>query len=175
MLAVVSAYKGEYYQKLLELLGCSEITPKLSLVLKKPPKGSGAPDTYWGATGFVKHFLNDLRKYVSGTRDLGLQYFMFFNNPDSLKKVSVNELDLFAKLKALKYYGYLDHFGIEFKKNDGAHFSSLRLSEGEKQLALLVLLTAFTSKNESLYLFDEFDHLSSYELAKSILTNTSCN
>lgn len=157
LLAVASAYKGEYYQNLLELLKCNEIAPKFSIVLKKPPKGSGAPDTYWGATGFVKHFLDDLRKFVSGTRDLGSQYFMFFNDSVELKKVSADEFDLFSKLKALKYYGYLDHVGIEFEKSDGAHFSALRLSEGEKQLSLLLLLTAFTAKNEALYLFDEFD------------------
>lgn len=157
LLTVASAYKGEYYQNLLELLEYSEIAPKFSLVLKKPPKGNGAPDTYWGATGFVKHFLDDLRKFVSGTRDLGSQYFMFFNDSVELKNVSADEFDLFSKLKALKYYGYLDHVEIEFEKSDGAHFSALRLSEGEKQLSLLLLLTAFTAKKEALYLFDEFD------------------
>ena len=157
LLVTASAYRGEYYQKILDLLDCTEITPKFSLILKEPTKGKGAPDTYWGATGFVKHFLDSLRKYVSGTRDLGNQYFMFFNDPDHLKAVSENELDLFAKFKALKRYGYLDHIGIQFKKSNGALFSSLRLSEGEKQLVLLILLTSFTSKNEALYIFDEFD------------------
>ena len=54
------------------------------------------------------------------------QYFMFFNDPGFLKVVSENELDLFSKFKALKHYGYLDHVGIEFKKSNGAKFSSLR-------------------------------------------------
>lgn len=157
LLVTASAYKGEYYQKILKLLDCTEITPNFSLILKEPPKGKGAPDTYWGATGFVKHFLESLRKYVSGTRDLDRQYFMFFNDPGFLKSVSENELDLFSKFKALKHYGYLDHIGIEFKKSNGSKFSSLRLSEGEKQLALLILLASFTSKNEALYIFDEFD------------------
>lgn len=157
LLATASAYRGEYYQKILDLLDCTEITPKFSLILKEPTKGKGAPDTYWGATGFVKHFLDSLRKYVSGTRDLGNQYFMFFNDPDHLKAVSENELDLFAKFKALKRYGYLDHIGIQFKKSNGAIFSSLRLSEGEKQLVLLYLLTAFTTSSNCLYIFDEFD------------------
>ena len=157
LLATASAYKGDYYQKILKLLDCTEITPKFSLILKEPPKGKGAPDTYWGATGFVKHFLEGLRKYVSGTRDLERQYFMFFNDPDFLKSVSEYELDLFSKFKALKHYGYLDHIGIEFKKSNGAKFSSLRLSEGEKQLVLLYLLTAFTASSNCLYIFDEFD------------------
>jgi len=157
LLAVASAYRGDYYRELLALLGCEQIVPKFSLVLRRPIKGKGAADTYWGATGFVKYFLDYLRKGVSATRDLGSQYLMFFNDAEALKKASFDELDLFAKLKALKYYGYLEHIGIEFVKNDGTHFSSLRLSEGEKQLTLLILLTAFTANKESLYLFDEFD------------------
>ena len=157
LLAAASAYRGDYYQELIDLLGCEEIASKFSLVLRRPPKGKGAADTYWGATGFVKYFLDDLRKGISATRDLNSQYFMFFNDSVELKKVSADEFDLFSKLKALKYYGYLDHVGVEFKKRDGVHFSALRLSEGEKQLSLLLLLTAFTAKNEALYLFDEFD------------------
>ena len=157
LLTAASAYKGEYYQNILKLLGCKDISSKFSIILRTPPNGKGAPDTYWGATGFVKYFLGDLRRFVSGTRDQGKQYFMFFNDFDALKKVSSNELDLFAKLKVLKHYGYLDHVGIEFEKLDGSKFSSLRLSEGEKQLALLILLTSFTSQNDGLYLFDEFD------------------
>ncbi len=157
LLAVASAYRGNYYNELLELFECVGIMPKFSLILKKPINGKGTADTYWGATGFVKSLLNDLRKDVSATRDLETQYFMFFNDSAILKKVSVDEFDLFAKLKVLKHYGYLDHIGLEFEKSDGVRFSSLRLSEGEKQLALLLLLTAFTAKKEALYLFDEFD------------------
>jgi len=157
LLAAASAYRGKYYQTLINLLECNEIVPKFSLILKRPHKGKGAADTYWGATGFIKRFLDGLRKDVSATRDLDAQYFMFFSDSATLKKVSADEFDLFAKLKVLKHYGYLDHVGIEFEKCNGAHFSSLRLSEGEKQLTLLLLLTAFTSKKEALYLFDEFD------------------
>lgn len=157
LLAAASAYKGNYYNELLELIGCDQIAPKFSVILRRPQKGKGAADTYWGATGFIKYFLDDLRKYVSATRDSGTQYFMFFDDADILKRTSVDELDLFAKLKVLKYYGYLEHIGIEFIKQNGAHFSSLRLSEGEKQLSLLHLLLSFSANKKCLYLFDEFD------------------
>ncbi len=178
LLVVASAYRGEYYQNILKLLGCEEIYPEFSLILKNPLKGRGTPDTYWGATGFVKHFLDKLRKYLSGAKDLGNQYFMFFNDPDSLKNVSENELDLFARLKVLKHYGYLDHIGIQFKKSNGALFSSLRLSEGEKQLVLLYLLTAFTSQGDCLYIFDEFDaylHLNWQRNFSNMFTNLKIN
>ena len=103
---------------------------------------------------------------------------MFFDNSEVLKKESVDELDLFAKLKALKYYGYLDHIGIEFIKQDGSHFSSLRLSEGEKQLTLLNLLTAFSAKKNVLYLFDEFDtylHMNWQRQISKMLNDTHMN
>lgn len=158
LLLTASAYKGEYYSRFLNLIGCSDISSKFSFILRNPGKGKGSADTYWNATGFVKHFLNETRRYVSGTRDSGgSQYYMFFDNAEDLKTISNNEYDLFAKLKALKHYGYLEHIGIELQKCDGTPFSSLRLSEGEKQLGLLFLLIAFTSQHECLYLFDEFD------------------
>lgn len=178
LLAAASAYKGNYYNELLELLGCDQIAPKFSVILRKPQKAKGTVDTYWGATGFVKYFLDDLRKYVSATRDSGAQYFMFFDDADVLRRTSTNELDLFAKLKVLKYHGYLDHIGIEFIKQNGAHFSSLRLSEGEKQLTLLLLLTAFTANTEALYLFDEFDtylHLNWQKAFSQMLHATDVN
>lgn len=175
LFAVASAYKGDYYAKLMELFRCDDIAPKFSLILKKPVNGKGAADTYWGATGFIKSLLDDLRKDVVGTRDLDSQYYMFFNDSAVLKKVSDDEFDLFAKLKVLKSYGYLDHIGIEFEKHDGTHFSSLRLSEGEKQLALLLLLTAFTASRDALYLFDEFDtylHLNWQKALSKLLRET---
>lgn len=178
LLAAASAYRGNYYNELLTLLGCELIAPRFSLILRKPPKGKGTADTYWGATGFVKHFLDDLRKYVSSTRDTGIQYYMLFDNAEVLKKESMDELDLFAKLKALKYYGYLDHIGIEFIKQDGSHFSSLRLSEGEKQLTLLNLLTVFSAKKNVLYLFDEFDtylHMNWQRQISKMLNDTHMN
>lgn len=158
LLLTASAYKGEYYSRFLSLIDCSGISSKYSFILRNPGKGKGSADTYWNATGFVKHFLNETRKYVSATRDSGgSQYYMFFDNAEDLKSVSNNEYDLFAKLRALKHYGYLEHIGIELQRRNGTSFSSLRLSEGEKQLGLLLLLISFTTQHECLYLFDEFD------------------
>lgn len=176
LLLTASAYKGEYYSRFLNLIGCSDISSKFSFILRNPGKGKGAADTYWNATGFVKHFLNETRRYVSGTRDSGgFQYYMFFDNAEDLKNISNDEYDLFAKLRALKHYGYLEHIGIELQKCDGTPFSSLRLSEGEKQLGLLFLLTAFTAHHDCVYLFDEFDaylHLNWQRLFSQMLRET---
>lgn len=176
LLLTAAVYKGNYYAKFLSFVKCSEISSKFSFILKNPGKGKGAADTYWNATGFVKYFLDGARRFVTGTRDSGgSQYFMFFNAPEDFRAISENEFDLFAKLKALRHYGYLEHIGIELIKDDGTRFSSLRLSEGEKQLGLLMLLSSFTAEHECLYLFDEFDaylHLNWQRQFASNIANT---
>lgn len=121
--------------------------------------------------------MDEARRYVSGTRDTdGSQYYMFFNDVEDLKNISNDEFDLFAKLRALRHYGYLEHIGIEFQKNDGSEFPSLRLSEGEKQLGLLLLLITFTSQHKCLYLFDEFDaylHLNWQKAFSKMINNAN--
>ena len=75
----------------------------------------------------------------------------------------------------MRHYGFLEDIGIELVKKDGSTFSSLHLSEGEKQLGLLLLLTSFTFKHECLYLFDEFDaylHLNWQRQFASSIANT---
>ncbi len=178
LLLVLSAYKGERYNKILELFGCKGIIPKFNITLGKPDKGKGSIDTYWNSTGFVKYFLDTLRKYILGTREIGDKYFMFFNSAELLTNCANNEFELFTKLKALKNYGILKHIGIELEKNDGSKFSQLRLSEGEKQLAMIFLLTSYTANNDCLYLFDEFDaylHLNWQRYISKMLNDIDVN
>ena len=176
LLLTAAAYKGEYYARFLKYVNCTEIMPNYSIILKNPGKGRYDASTYWNATGFVKLFLDDLRKYVSSTRDSGAsQYYMFFDNAEDLKNVSESEYDLFAKLKALKHYGFLQHISIILRNKENSAFSSLRLSEGEKQLGLLLLLTTFTAQHECLYVFDEFDaylHLNWQRMFSQMLRET---
>lgn len=157
LLLTVAIYKGEYYKKLLKYLGCVEISTKISLFLNDPKEKGKDADTYWNARGFVKSFLDELRKYVVNTQDLGFIYVMNFDDAGAWKKTSENEANLFAKLKALKNAGYFHMLNITLIRNDGNEFTHDNLSEGEKQLALIYLLTSFTEKNKCLYLFDEFD------------------
>lgn len=82
---------------------------------------------------------------------------MDFDDAGTWKKTSENEATLFAKLKVLKNAGYLHMLNITLIRNDGNEFTHDNLSEGEKQLALIYLLTSFTANNNCLYLFDEFD------------------
>ena len=157
LLVVAAIYKGAYYNKLLDYLGCKNISTEASLFLMSPNSKKGDGSTYWNARGFVKSFLDELRKYVSRTQDLGLMYIMSFDDFTKWGKSSENEAALFYKLKALKNVGYLHMLNVTLIRNDGDKFTHDNLSEGEKQLALIYLLTSFTAKNDCLYLFDEFD------------------
>ena len=157
LLAVSAIYKGDYYSNLLDYLNCKDISTKASLLLINPTGKKGDGGTYWSARGFVKSFLDELRRYVVRTQDLSIMYAMDFEDFSDWKNTSENEATLFYKLKALKNAGYLHMFNVKLIRNDGSEFTHDNLSEGEKQLALIYLLTSFTANNDCLYLFDEFD------------------
>lgn len=159
LLLTAAVFQGDYYDKLLRLINCSGISFETSFILKNPAgkRTSKSADTYWGARGFVKSFLDETRRFVSKTIDLSEIYFMNFKDISPIKGLSADEAEMFAKLKALKNAGYLDSMPIKLQRADGEEFSYDELSEGEKQLALLMLLTSFTAQKHCLYLFDEFD------------------
>ncbi len=157
LLLTAAVFQGDYYEKLLKYLNCSGIETSTSLTLMNPKGKSGDGGTYWNAHGFVKSFLDELRKYVSATVDLGDIYRMVFKDISLWSKTSENEAALFARLKALKSARYLYMLDVNLIRDDGSKFAYYELSEGEKQLVLLYLLTSFTAKNNCLYLFDEFD------------------
>ena len=179
LLLTAAVYKGDYYEKLLTLLKCEEILPEINIMLQNPKgKEQANADTYWGAKGFVQSFLDELRKYVSSTQNLLAYYSMHFKKIESFVKTSENESEFFAKFKALKNAKYLHWIMLELRREDGEKFTFDMLSEGEKQLALLFLLTTFTSENNCLYIFDEFDaylHLNWQRLFSQMLNETRVN
>ena len=179
LLLTAAVYKGDYYEKLLTLLKCNEILPEINIMLQNPKgKNQADADTYWGAKGFVQSFLDTLRKYVSKTENLLAYYSMHFNEIESFAMTSKNESEFFAKLKALKNANYLHWIMLELRRDNGEKFTFDMLSEGEKQLALLYLLTAFTAEDNCLYIFDEFDaylHLNWQRLFSQMLNETQVN
>lgn len=179
LLLTAAVYRGEYYEKLLNLLRCEMILPKINIMLKNPKgKKQENADTYWGAKGFVQSFLDALRRYVSSTQNLFSHYSMHFLDIDPFKNASKNESEFFAKLKAIKNAGYLEWIVINLRGNNGEEFSIDMLSEGEKQLSLLFLLTTFTAENNCLYIFDEFDaylHLNWQRRFASMFTKLETN
>ena len=178
-LLTAAVYQGDYYEKLLTLLKCKEILPEINIMLQNPKgKKQENADTYWGATGFVQSFLDMLRRYVSSTQNLFEYYSMHFKEIESFAKTSKNESEFFAKLKALKNAKYLHWIMLELRGDNGDKFTFDMLSEGEKQLALLFLLTVFTAEDNCLYIFDEFDaylHLNWQRLFSQMLNETRVN
>ena len=178
LLVVAAIFKAEYYNKLLDYLGCKNISTEASLFLMSPNSRKGDGSTYWNARGFVKSFLDELRKSVTRTQDFGLMYVMHFDDFTAWKKTSESESELFYKLKALKNAGYLHMLNVTLTRIDGNEFTHDNLSEGEKQLALIYLLTSFTAKNDCLYLFDEFDsylHLNWQRSVSKMLNDIDVN
>lgn len=179
LLLTAGVYKGEYYEKLLKLLRCDMIFPEINIMLQNPKgKEQENADTYWGARGFVQSFLDELRRYVFSTQNLLAYYSMHFKEIESLVKTSKNESEFFAKLKALKNANYLHWIMLELRRDDGEKFTYDMLSEGEKQLALLYLLVRFTSNDNCLYIFDEFDaymHLNWQRSFANIITKLDTN
>lgn len=176
LLLTAAVYKGEYYEKLLQLLKCKSIVPEINIMLQNPKgKKQANADTYWDARGFVKSFLDALRKYVSSTQNLLAYYSMHFLDVASFKNTAKNEAEFFTKLKAVKNAGYLHWIRLELCGDSGELFSFDMLSEGEKQLALLYLLTTFTTEDNCLYIFDEFDaylHLNWQRLFSQMIKQT---
>lgn len=179
LMLTAAVYKGDYYEKLLELLRCKEILPEINIMLQNPKgKAQANADTYWGAKGFVQSFLDSLRKYVSSTQNHLSHYSMHFLEIEPFAKTSKNESEFFAKLKALKNSNYLHWIKLELCGDDGEKFTFDMLSEGEKQLALLYLLITFTANNNCLYIFDEFDaymHLNWQRNFTNIITKLETN
>lgn len=78
LLLVSAAYKSTEYNKIMNLFNCNSISSKFSIVLQKPEKAKGEIDTWWNSRGFVKNFLDSLRKYVSATQDMSKKVFYVF-------------------------------------------------------------------------------------------------
>lgn len=179
LLLTAAVYKGDYYEKLLNLLRCKMVLPEINIMLQNPKgKKQADADTYWGARGFVQSFLDTLRKYVSSTQNLLAYYSMHFLEIESFKNTAKNESEFFVKLKALKNANYLHWIKLELVGDNGEKFTFDMLSEGEKQLALLYLLITFTANDDCLYIFDEFDaymHLNWQRNFANLITKLETN
>lgn len=173
-----TVYRGDYLKVLLDLLGCVGIGQPQMLTFKNPKGKSGRADIYWGARGFVKSFLDEIKKTVIKTKDLGDKYIMVPENVTLMSETSEDEGEFFAKLKALRNAGYLSHVHLYFENREGGIFEYTDLSEGEKQLSLVFLLTAFTAQKDCLYIFDEFDaylHLNWQRRFAKLLNDVNVN
>ncbi len=163
LLLTAAIYQGKLADIVAQYTNGLQFYQLFSLIIANPKKSSVPGGEYFGAVGFVKSFLDEMRKYVSRTEELDdylnqrrKAYAMHFSEIDELKKVASGPSDFFAKMKALKNSGYLEKAFVSFR-NDNQLVTWDYLSEGEKQILLMKLLTEITAMDDCLYLFDEFD------------------
>ena len=163
LLLTVAVYQGELVKIVKEYTNGLQLYRPFNFLIANPKNSSAAGGEYFGATGFVKSFLDEMRKYVTRTEEIEnylhqkrRAYLMGFTDLDDIKKVAESPADFFAKMKALKNSGYLEKVVINFHKGTKPILLD-NLSEGEKQILLLKLLTEITANDDCLYLFDEFD------------------
>ena len=163
LLLTAAVYQGKLADIVDKYTNGLRLYQLFSLIIANPKKSSVPGGEYFGAVGFVKTFLDEMRKHVSRTEEIDnylnqkrKAYAMHFDEIDELKNVADGPSDFFAKMKALKNSGYLERVFVSFR-NDNQLVIWNYLSEGEKQILLMKLLTETTSMDDCLYLFDEFD------------------
>ena len=148
-------YNTEAWKKAKEMLSISTVENMVEGVLLKPKwagKSSKAINL-WNAIGFQAKFINNIAVDIMPVYNMPDRVEFKIKNILDLKKYSNTPYDLFVKLKALKYDGYLDY--LQVKINEG--YSIKYLSEGQKQLACLYMLLWLTREQKALFLLDEFD------------------
>lgn len=154
-----AAFNSELFERIRELLTFETLTGKAVFTIKNPGWSKSAKITdnsFWNARGTVEYLLNSIKKVG----------FLNIINKDSAEiivddfmKIDVqaeNAFDLFTKYELLIQAGILDSINLEIKKDD-TFFSSNELSEGEKQLALILSIMDITKEYRALFLLDEFD------------------
>ena len=158
LLLTVAVFQEELLNSIKDYLGDKSIYCPFNLILKNPTNNSKySGGEYYGAVGFVQSFLDEFRKYVHRTQERKDDYIMSFVDIDKIKTLSKTPSEFFSKMKALKNSGYLDRVVINFHKEFKEPVLLDDISEGEKQILLISLLTRITEQEDCLYLFDECD------------------
>lgn len=155
------------FAKIKELLHFDSVDEhRILLHFKKPEWASESEDasSVWGARGFNKLFYDKLLyeddEYGMGAFvefDSGDDYItLSVGHPDLFVSLAETPLELYTKFKAMLDSGLLQEM-IIYVRRDDAMFQIEEFSEGEKQLANLLLLMDLTKEYKTLFLLDEFD------------------
>lgn len=155
------------FAKMKEMLHFDSIDEhRILLHFKKPEWASENEDvkTIWGARGFNKLFFD---KLIQEDEEYGTGPFvelqvdtdlitLAVGHTDLFETLAETPLELYTKLKAMSDSDFLRDITLYVKrKND--QFDIREFSEGEKQLANLLLLMDLTKEYKTLFLLDEFD------------------
>ena len=160
-------FETTVFAKIKELLGFTGVDEhRIQLHFKKPywASESGSVSDLWSARGFNKLFFD---KLIQENEEYGVGPFIEFDSDEDSITLAVGHLDLFhdlaetplalyTKLKAMLDSSFLAGITI-FVKKDGESIPLSFFSEGEKQLASLLMLLNLTKEYKALFLLDEFD------------------
>ncbi|MBR2506603.1 MAG: AAA family ATPase [Bacilli bacterium] len=162
-------YDTACFKKVKKFLNFNEVGSRIILKLKKPSWAKNSQkNELWRAKGFQKVFYEKLievnEDYNSGafarldddTREYKDEIWLGLLHEDLFRDMFATPLELFIQLKALVEVELLDEVYIEAKNTKDEYDISF-FSEGEKQLANLLMLLDLTKDYEALYLLDEFD------------------
>ena len=160
-------FETTVFAKIKDLLGFTEVDEhRIQLYFKKPywASESGSVSDLWSARGVNKLFFD---KLVQENEEYGVGPFIEFDSDEDSITLAVGHSDLFrdlaetplalyTKLKAMLDSDFLARITI-FVKKDGESIPLSLFSEGEKQLANLLMLLDLTKEYKALFLLDEFD------------------
>ncbi len=163
-------YNADCFSTIKTMLGFDSVNEhRILFKLKKPywaPESSSETNLWNAKEGsFVKNFYEKLlaygeEEYGSGIcveLDLSSEGIILgVNNLDLLKEIVNTPLELYMQLKAFMESDVLDDIIIYVNKNKNA-FTLDYFSEGEKQLANLLMLLDLTKEYKALFILDEFD------------------
>ena len=171
-LAFLSSYifNTDCFAKIKEMLNFDSVNEhRIRMKLKRPywASASSSVKNLWNAKegSFTDIFYNKLLSYDEEEYGSGAfvelireenEFVLGAGSIELLREIANTPLELYTQLKAFMEADVLDEILIDVRKGEDS-FPLTLFSEGEKQLANLLLLLDLTKEYKALFLLDEFD------------------
>lgn len=171
-LAFLSSYifNTDCFAKIKEMLNFDSVNEhRIRMKLKRPYWASNGSSvkTLWNVKegSFTDIFYNKLLSYDEEEYGSGAfvelireedEFVLGAGSIELLREIANTPLELYTQLKAFMEADVLDEILIDVRKGEDS-FPLTLFSEGEKQLANLLLLLDLTKEYKALFLLDEFD------------------
>ena len=151
---------GDVPNILLDKFGISGFN-EIRIIVKKPSwaKSKSTAEDFWGAKGDLSIFLERLKSNSSLTSIENDRLVFFINSTNQLSNIWSyygSEKRLFEYLVSLQANGLIEDIEIDLFKNN-LSMNHNRLSEGEKQLLIIIGLKELLAADNSLFILDEPD------------------
>lgn len=167
--------KGNSLEKdfLRENLGIAGLD-SIHFVMRKPSWAKNKKELFWGASGVVRRFLDELIKHtlapvkvtrqentsLTGSTIRNEFFHLFLPSLDALRQFAagLSDDELFKMLESTLLSEIISEVSIRVKVSTSSDPLTFReLSEGEQQLLTVLGLLKFTGGQDSLFLLDEPD------------------